>query len=1081
MTDKNYTSLHSHDYYSNPNMVECIDSPEDWMIRAKELEMKALSISNHGNVLGWHKRYEASKKHGIKYIHASEIYVTETLEETVRDNWHVLLLARNYEGFKELNKLTSIATRRDGHFYYVPRISLDELMDMSENIIMTSACLGGVLFQSHKNNRDDLISKFLQFMQERAKEGLAYLEVQPHINQDQIDYNVMLKEMSKEYDIPLVGTGDFHAISKESDETRMILKKSKKIAYENDDEFSLYMKPYDEFFMQFKKQGIWEDSEIEEFLENTNVIADQVEDIEIDTSIKYPKMYDTPEESEQRLMELIAKGIKNRGIDKLPAEKRKVYADRIKTELETIKELGATDYLLLEDMVKQYARKNNVKYGSARGSASGSVITYLTDITKIDPIKENLSFERFLNKERVGVADIDTDFSRDRRYIVQDYLTSHDKLDCARIIAFGTIQLKSAIKDIGRGLDMPTSLTDEISAGVEENESFYRQEYPELFKHVDRVVGCVVSMGTHPAGILVSDRNLDEEMGTYYVKDKQTKEMVRATAIDMKEVDAQQWVKLDILGLASISVLEQACELAGIDYDSVMPDHIDTNDKAVWDSIKEDSTLIFQFEDDFAHQIYKNLFSDSTIAKIHERNPDFSYTDLFSLANAILRPSGASYRNSVSEGEFYDNGHEALNDFLSDTLGRLVYQEQQTAFLVAFCGYTGGHADLVRRGIAKKVPEIMEVELPQIEEGFIKTMVSEHGLTKEKAKEIAEPFLQVFIDATDYAFSKNHSMPYSYLGYSLAWLRYYYPAEFITAGLNVNKDNEVRTTRLIEYALKKGIEIKDIKFRHSKAQYAIDKDGQNAIYQGIESIKYLNAQIADQLYELRDNQYNSFTDLLVDLKDYSGIIELLGKSDEEINEINKLKGEEYDKKTKVGRPPLKIDSRQIKILITLNFFEEFGQNKKLLNVFDFFDKNYKANHKIKTKKDRYDKVLQFEREQKDESVSMSHQCQSELEYLGHIVTKNESIKSNIYVVAELHKNRNDARLRAYQINTGKIIDMRIGNRVYRLVPFDEGDIVELVSADVKPKSKMIGGKWTKDPVEKDIWITQINMIKRGED
>lgn len=1079
MIDKNYVSLHTHDFYSNPNLVECIDSPESYMIRAKELGMKALSISNHGNVLGWYKRYKASKKHGIKYIHASEVYVTETLDETKRDNWHVLLLAKNYEGFKELNRLTSIATKRDGHYYYAPRLSLDELMNISDNIIMTSACLGGILFQSVKNERSDLFDKVINWMKDI--EGRSFLEVQPHINNDQIEYNKMLKRVSEEHNIPLVATGDFHAVSKESDETRMILKKSKKIGYENDDEFSLYLKPYDEFFTQFKEQGIWKDEEIEEFIENTNIIADQVEDFEIDTSIKYPKMYDSPEESDEKLSKLITKGIKQRGIDKLPADKRIVYADRIKTELDTIKELGAIDYLLLEDMVKSYARENGVRYGSARGSASGSVITYLTDITKIDPIKEDLSFERFLNKERVGVADIDTDYSRSRRYIVQDYLANHESLDCARIVAFGTIQLKSAIKDIGRGLDMPISLTEEISAGVDESEDHYRQEYPELFKHVDRVVGCVISMGTHPAGILVSDRNLDEEIGTYYVKDKQTGEMVRATAIDMDEVDDQQWVKLDILGLASISVLEEACELAGIDYESVMPDHIDTTDKSVWDSIKEDSVGIFQFEDDFAHQIYKNLFSDSTVAKIHERNPDFSYTDLFSLANAILRPSGASYRNSVSEGEFYDNGHTALNEFLSDTLGRLVYQEQQTAFLVKFCGYTGGHADLVRRGIARKVPEIMKEEVPQIEKGFVDTMVSEFGLTKENAEEIAKPFLQVFIDATDYAFSKNHSMPYSYLGYSLAWLRYYYPVEFITAGLNVNKDKEEKTSRLIEYANNKDIKIKDIKFRHSKAQYAIDKDGDKAIYQGIESIKYLNEQVADDLYELRENEYNSFTDLLIDLKDYGGIIDVLSKDDAEIKELNKLKGEEYDNVAKVGTPPIKITARQIKILITLNFFEEFGKNQKLLDVFEFFDKTYKANHKLNTKKDRYAKVLQFEKDAEDKQISMSSQCQSELDYLGHIVTTNESIKPNVYVIAELYKNRNDARVRSYQINTGKIIDMRVGNRVYRDVPFDEGDIVELVDVNVKPKSKMIGGKWTKDPVEKDIWITRVNMIRRGDD
>ena len=867
----------------------------------------------------------------------------------------------------------------------------------------------------------------------------------------------------------------------------MILKKSKKIVFEGEDAFSLYFKSYDEIFKQFMNQGIWSIDEVQEFLEQTNIIADEVEEFEIDKSIKYPKLF---EDGEKRLVNLVAKGIKERNIDKLSLVEKQVYAKRIAYELDTIKKLGCTDYLLLEDTVKEYARENNIKYGSARGSASGSVVNYLMKVTDIDPIKENLSFERFLNPERVGIADIDTDFETGKRHMIQNYLLNHPVLDCAHIIAFGTLQLKGAIKDIGRGLDIPLNEVNDMTKSIEESEPYYRDRYPELFKHVDRVIGCIVSLSVHPCGILVSDRDVDSEMGTFTVINKDTGEPVRATAIDMGEIDEQQWTKLDILALDSISLLAKTTELAGLEYSSVMPDNIDTSDEAVWMSIRDNNVGIFQFEGDYAFQIYKDLFSDETLSKIRKQNPNFSYTDLFSLANAILRPSGASFRESVSQGEYFDNGHPAINELFKESLGRLAYQEQQMDFLAEFCGYSRGQADLVRKGIAKKKPKILNVEIPKIKDRFIYTMHTKHGMSMEDATAIADPFIQVFIDASGYSFSRNHSIPYSYLGYALAWLRYYYPLEFVTASLNVNIGKEDKTNRLVDFAKSKGIEIKPIKFRYSKSGYMLDKET-NSIYQGIEPIKFLNSAVADGLYELRDKEYETFVDLLLDIKDGSmihfnsdtgetlktlTISEFMKYLPHGLKEISKM---EKDGLITTELNNVGINSRQMKILISLNFFSEFGGNKKLLRTFEIFEKHYSPKHKLKTKVERYTKALQYEAEIEDENLSLVEQATAELEFLGHVEVVSETIDSNIFIITEVDAMKTYTKTKAYQFSTGQTRQFKMGSRIYTQVPFEEMDVIELINADVKPKPKKINGVWGKSETEREVWLKEIRFMRKG--
>ncbi|MFJ8247403.1 PHP domain-containing protein [Peribacillus asahii] len=1084
-----YTAIHLHTDLSNQNMVEVVNNYKQYIDKAVEMGHKAIAFTEHGNVLSWYNKKKYAESKGLKYIHGCEVYMTMTLEEKVRDNFHMILLAKNHEGFKELNKLVSTGfDRNSNQYYYNPRISWEQIKNTSDNIIISTACLGGVIWQLNKLGKEsihakELLAEVIEWMTENNHR--VFLEIQPHRHLEQILLNKLILEISAKTGIRIVAGSDTHALNEEYDKARKVLQKAKRIKFTDEDAFDLSFHSYEKMFNMFKNQDIFTDEQIHSAMQMTNVIADMVEPWEVDYSKKYPQLYDNPEEVFQQK---IAEGIKFRKIDKKSNEEKRVYAERIQHEYEVYKANEAINYMLLEDDVKTYARGKGLRYGFGRGSVTGSIIAYLMQITHMNSIDRNLNFPRFMSKERISLADIDTDWSPKERYVVQEYLLNHPKLHCAHIITYNTIALKGAIRDVGRGLDMPLDEVDEIAKGIEDAEDYWRGRYPELFHYVDLIQGTVVSIGAHACGIAVSPIPLDEHMGTITTIDAETKQPVVLTQINMKEIDAQNFVKLDVLGLDTVQLISEAVDLAGLTWEDILPENIDTEDEEVWNSIIENNIGIFQWESDFAHQVYKDLFSRETIAKIREKHPNFSYMDLFSLGNAILRPSGASYRDEVMQGNFYDNGHDALNRFLAPSLGRLVYQEDIINFLTDFCGYSGGEADVVRRSIGKKDRNTLERLLPEIKERFIDTMIKKYSTRNVEAEQISEPFIQVIIDSSDYGFSINHSDAYSAKGYVCAWLRYYYPIEFITANLNVNISKSEKTAKLVEYAKSKGISLNGIKFRYSRAGYMFDKET-NSIYQGIEPIKFLNAQVAEGLYELRDRSYSSFTELLLDIKDGS-VLKIEGEEGPIVAEIRDVMNQEFfkpkvlqklekdDKIETVEGRGVTINSRQMNILIALGYFSEFGENRTLLRIFEFFEKTYKKTLKLKTKQERYSKVLQFESEQVSESLSLVEQCEAELTYLGHIETKSESMPQNIMMPVEVLKNKTYIRTKAYQFATGEVREFKIGSRTYSQVPFEERDVVQIVNAEVKPKKKKINGVW-QNSNEQELWVKEIKFIRKG--
>jgi DNA polymerase III subunit alpha len=1037
----NYIVYHLHSDESNPTAGTGADSATkftDYLDRAAELGMKAIAFSEHGNIFNWVHKKQETENRGLKYIHANEVYLTEHIDKErglIRDNFHFMLIAKNWEGVKELNKLSSKAfDREDGHFYYNPRITFDELFNTSDNIIMTSACLASPLWRAIKNQNDKMLQKFMDFFVQNKHR--MFFEIQYHNHPEQVEYNQWLLRFSKETGIPLIAGTDTHALNKEHLEARKILMMAKNATYGDEDTFDLTFKSYEELVEMFKKQNALPRNVYLEAIHNTNVLADMIEEFELDKTPKYPRLY---ENSKEVFKEKINLGVRKRGIDKFPKEKKKEYYQRIHEEFETYEKLDVIDYMLLQKNIIDWCHENGIYQGYGRGSVNGSLIAYVLGITEMDSIKHKLNFWRFLNPDRISLPDIDIDYPPTRRQEIIDYLASLEGIDFAEIITFNTIALKGAIREVGRALKVPLSTVDEIAKSVDAKEDFYREKYPKLFKYVDLLMGTIVSVGSHPSGFLVSPVPLDENIGLFYTSESK----YPVSQINMRELEDLMYVKLDVLGLDNIEIINETCKLAGIE--RLTPDNVDIDDKKVWDSLKESTLGVFQWESDTAFDYIKRLFSKETIEKIKEKMPDYKLIDLMSVGNGAIRPSGASFRDKLANGEFNDNGHEGLNELLKDSMGYLVYQEQIIKFLNEFCGFSPARSDLVRRGLAKK--KGTQQYLPAIREGFIKTMTEKYGETKEHAEEILQSFLKVIEDASNYGFSVNHSQPYSYIGYINAYLRYYYPLEYLTVMLNVlsrkkNEDAIDKTAKAIDFAKTKGIEIKPIKFGKSSDKYTLSKE-ENAIYKGLESIKHLNSKIAHELLELSKNKYNAFVELLIDIVEKTSV-----------------------------------NTKQLDILIRLNFFEQFGKPERLLAIYNEFEngKNkYKKTYVENTKQKRKAALIEYEKTTDDMvSISPYEQVKFELDHLGYVETTFGGYDKSHCIVMDINT-KYSPRVTLYQLCTGNEIIAKVQKNIFYTPHgqlFKQGDLIQIKKAQMKPKMRKVNGEWeTLD--EKELWINSV--------
>lgn len=711
-----YIPYHVHTELS---LLDSCTNYKDYVNFCVENGIPAICFSEHGNIYQHIAKRMYCEEKGIKYIHGIECYLTSQLEPKVRDNYHTILIAKNDDGFKELNSLIELSTRPD-HVYYKPRITFDEFFSLSNNIIKISACLQSPL--AHK-------TEIKAETYDKLCKAYDFFEIQYHNVEDQKKYNAQLYELSRQYNKPLIAATDTHSINKYKAECRKILMKAKRIEYTNEDEFDLTMKTYEELIDAFKTQGAIPESIFMEALENTVAMANQCNYSPLDVSIKYPVISDNDKED---LLQCVRSKYKEK-IEKGIITNDPRYAENIKEELRVFEKVNMSGFMLFMSQLCTWAKENNIPFGTCRGSVGGSTVAYITDIIDVNPIQWNTIFSRFCNEYREEVGDIDTDWAPDDRQKVYDYIINRfGEEKTAYIVAFGTITEKATIDEIGRALNIPLDEVKEIKKMFEIHPEETKQKWKELFYYFDGMLNTTVSQGIHPAGIVASPITLPDNYGVFH-----TKEGLTVLDIDMEEVHECGLVKYDILGLKNIGIIRDCCKLANIEYPQ--SHKINWEDQNVWADMITSPVGIFQMEGSYAFENLKKF-------EPHKIND-------MSLVNAALRPSGASYRDDLLAHHTHTNPSPIIDELLKNNYGFLVYQEDVIAFLQQICGLTGGEADNVRRAIGRKQADRLEKALPKILEGYCEKSNQPREIAEKEAKE----FLQIIEDASSYMFGYNHS------------------------------------------------------------------------------------------------------------------------------------------------------------------------------------------------------------------------------------------------------------------------------------------------------------------------------------
>lgn len=745
----NYVPYHVHTMYS---LLDSTTSYKQYVDAAAECGMKAIGFSEHGNVFGWFKKKEYCESKGLKFLYGIECYMTESsdVENKVRDNYHTVLIAKNKKGFIELNRLISQSYKKE-QFYYKPRITFEQFLSISDNIIKISACLASPLWSFRRRldkaeldgeNVDNRRELYLQVAQH-----YDYFEIQYHMG-DQEEYNKLLYEMAKELDKPLIAGTDTHSINQSAAECRIILKYGKTEGDwgDSENECDMTFKRPDELVACFEKQDALPREVYMEAIENTNRMADSVEPLDIDTSVRYPILYPGQDEEQimmDRVMRMYNEKVEAGVIDGSNGQ----YLKNIKTEMAVFEKINMVGFMLFMSELMCWAREQGLYTSPCRGSVGGSTVAYITDIIDLDPVKRHTVFSRFANEYREEVGDIDTDWYEDDRPKIYQHMFDRFGLDkCAYILAMGTLADAAVIDTIGKafrviaeqnGEESEYSLTKiaEIKKEWIEDRDKTRDRYPDLFKYYDGLVGCIVSQSQHPAGIVVAPVNLIDGYSVFLNKDD-----MQILPLDMDEVHEAGLVKYDILGLKNVGIIAKTCEYAGLPlpHESTM----DWEDQDVFADMAKNPVGIFQFESDYAFNTLKEYYGN-----IKKKGLPFTIDDM-TVCNACIRPSGASYRDNLIALRYHKNPSKMIDELLANTRGFLVYQEQTIAFLQEICGLSGGEADNVRRAIGRKQADRLEAALPGILDGYCNKSDQPREVAEREAKE----FIQIIEDSASYQF-----------------------------------------------------------------------------------------------------------------------------------------------------------------------------------------------------------------------------------------------------------------------------------------------------------------------------------------
>ena len=868
-----FVHLHLHTEYS---LLDGAIRISELPGRLKEMGMEACAITDHGSMFGCVEFFKAMKAEGLKPIIGCEVYVAPGSRfETPAGNSqraynHLILLAKNNEGLTNLNRLVT-AGWTEG-FYRKPRIDKELLEKWHEGLVCLSGCLAGEVACLLKEGRYNDAEAAALWYDNLFGRGNYYLEIQSNFLKDQGPVNASMVKLSRKTGIPLVATNDCHYLKQEDSEVQEVLMCMQTGAKLSDPDRMKF--ETDDFYVKSETQMRRFFSEIPEAVDNTVKIAEMCNaEYDFDT-IHLPK-YDVPQgfaDNKAYLKYLVTSGLEKRFKIRGAAADPEVYMKRADYELDVINSMGYTDYYLIVWDFINFAKTNGIMVGPGRGSGAGSLAAYAIGITDVDPIQYTLVFERFLNSERVSMPDFDVDFCYERRQEVIDYVTRKYGQDrVAQVITFGTLAARSCIRDVSRVLDLPYSRTDKIAKMIPESMGMtikaamelrkdMREEYeadPDVKKVLDiamKLEGMPRHASTHAAGVIISGVPITD-IAPLSVNDGNV--VVQFAKADIESVGL---LKFDFLGLRTLTVLRDAADMVKENYGiEINFDKIPFDDQNVYDMIGRGDTVgIFQLESAGMTSFMKDL-KPSSIEDV---------TAGISLYRPGPMDQIPKYIRAKHDAASITYDHPLLEPILNVTYGCMVYQEQVMQIVRDLAGFSMGQSDNIRRAMSKKKKSLME----KYRQLFIFGGVDETGRQIEGAlnrgvpEDVADKIYNEVVVFAGYAFNKSHAACYAIVGYYTAYLKYYYPAEFMAAMMNSFRFNVAAAAYYINCCGPMGIEVLPPDVNKSRAKFSTERlpNGNMAIRIGLSVLKNVGETAVNQLTDDRDENgpYTSFEDFL---------------------------------------------------------------------------------------------------------------------------------------------------------------------------------------------------------------------------
>lgn len=1029
-----YNNYHKHTHYSNLRTLDVVIKPIDYIKRAKELGHNTYFTTEHGWGGNVWEAYSLCKENDIKMIYGVEAYYVDNRKEQDRRNFHLIMIAKNFSAYKQINKIMSEANTSG--YYYKPRIDKELLLTLNpKDVIITTACVGSRLFKT-----EDYEEEFLIPLMNHFKENF-YLEIQSNCDEIQIRYNNKIKEIKDKYKIEIIHANDSHYIYPKDSKIRDLFLKAKGIVYEDESNFILDYPDYETIINRYEKQGVFSREEYLRAISNT-LIFDKCEDLNLKDDIKLPKVH-KGENSNELLKSIINNAWK---------EERKViskddydkYLDAIRYEMDIIEKTNMSDYFILDYEVVKLAKEKyeGVLTRTGRGSAPSFYINKLLGLTDIDRVSSPITLypTRFMSTTRIlesrSLPDIDLNWA-DTKPALQATKDILGEDNVYFMVAYKALQDSSAFRLWCKANDMDINEYNDIAKELDDYVE--DKKWGKIIEESKAFRGVIESVSPSPCSYLLLDKPISEEIGLMKVGD------IICCCLDGYNCDKYKFLKNDYLTVSVWGLISDTCKMANIPIPTIRELN-DLLDEETYKMYELGLTCTLnQADSDFATTLIKK-YQPKTV-------------DNMSAFVASIRPGFASLLNNFIDRKPYTTGVKELDEVLDDSYCYLLYQESIMKYLVWLGVEESETYDIIKKIAKKKFKEEELIKLKsQLLKGWIKNVGKEEGFNET---------WQVVEDASRYSFNASHSLSVGYDSLYGAYLKSHYPLEYYSVAFNYYKDDIERTAKLTNELEYFNIKLESPKFGYSKGEYFFNRETMT-IYKGVGCIKNLNSTVGEELYNLsKEYKHKNFLELLIDLNDKTSI-----------------------------------NSRQLDILIKLQFFSAFGKTQKLLKIVEIYNIIYTKKQFSKSKlpfglsEDIFRKYATIETkavfkevdkeglikelidEISDKDIPLQTILESEIQNIGYIQYKNPKLDKRYVVITDVN-DKYTPKIGTYSLGSGVPIECKIPKRIWE--GLNVGSIIYISSMERRQKSKKVRedekGKPIFEKIDEYEWfITNYSVI-----